>query len=390
MEKGALYTRIAISGILAVVLLVVGSAGPATSFNPSSDGSINCRRVSFPYARWAGDAISWKIGPLEGLPSGSDPAIAAAAATWTNTKRSRASFYRDENSNNRIVSDWIIWGARGWVDVTITNGLITRAQMYLNRYYGWPSGTTEVQKVALHEFGHWLWLEDIYGPNHGGGCPPYEQQHTDAVMYNADRTDLTWDEHFGAMFLYGPDYRGFEPDWGYWDQPEGGSGGCSSGLSNCQAHRVTEENGVPVIWDNSVPGMWSNKYLKVYGNPWGSGHQSAYMSLFDVNLTIEPNMHLRWHQFFYWDPWISLDARFSDGTYLRDYYLRDQNGYSIHPAERPYYPGGQWLWFDVDLNQDSGYGSVVGKTITQLMVGYDHGYGEGEYLGYIDNMNIGF
>ena len=378
MQRRSLNMRIVISGILAILLFIAGSTVPTYSFDPSSDGSLGCGYNNFPNARWAGDRLSYKIGALEGLPPTSDVAIRTAAFTWTNTRRSRAWFDEDTYySNNVVQSDWIPFGRQGWTKVNLTSGVINKATTFLDRYYPWQS-TTEVREVATHEFGHWLWLGDLYG----SGCPPYWQNHTDALMY-VPQWYPTWDEDFGAMSLYGPDYRGFEPDWGYWDQPDVDSVNCPYWPSGCQAHRVTPENGVPVVWDNAVPNRWSNKFLRVSGNPGGTGPEHAYMKLFDMNLLVEPGMRLRWHQYFYWQPWISIDARFADGTYLRDYHLPDQNGKSIHPAERPYYPGGQWLWFDVDLS------SVVGKTIQTLMVGYDHGWGQGEYLGYIDNINIG-
>ena len=70
MGRKALPARIATGALLAALLLVAGSAGPATSFNPSSDGTAGCWWNFFPYARWAGDAIHWKIGSLGGAAIG--------------------------------------------------------------------------------------------------------------------------------------------------------------------------------------------------------------------------------------------------------------------------------------------------------------------------------
>lgn len=76
-------------------------------------------------------------------------------------------------------------------------------QYYLNCYY--MNGLTRVRQVAAHEFGHMIFLADIYA----GG--EWLQTGHQALMYNpygdggADGHPQ-WDDRFGAMFLYGPHY----------------------------------------------------------------------------------------------------------------------------------------------------------------------------------------
>ncbi|HLA80118.1 MAG TPA: hypothetical protein VJP78_00600, partial [Thermoleophilia bacterium] len=64
-----------------------------------------------------------------------------------------------------------IGGPRGWVLLTQTNGVIGQAVMRLNTWYNWPGGTAEVQKVALHEFGHWL-----FSRMRASGCSAHSER----------------------------------------------------------------------------------------------------------------------------------------------------------------------------------------------------------------------
>jgi len=123
----------------------------------------------------------------------------------------------------------------------------------------------------------------------------------------------------------------------------------------------------------------------------------AYMALFDFSAlpqTISSSSMLT-----YWiypqskasTVWVSgsnstcvaLDMIFNDGTDLRDSGLKDQNGNGIHPMDQCNHLVLD-AWNKVTVN----LGSLSGKQLLRLDLGYDKPSGAGAYRGYIDDVQI--
>ena len=111
----------------------------------------------------------------------------------------------------------------------------------------------------------------------------------------------------------------------------------------------------------------------------------AYLKVFDVNLPISSNTKLS-----YWiypqyanATCVAIDMVFTDGSTLRDSGVRDQNNDSLHPNNRC---GKATInvWNNVQAN----LGSLVGKTIDRILVGYDQSPNTGIYRGHIDDLEI--
>jgi len=84
----------------------------------------------------------------------------------------------------------------------------------------------------------------------------------------------------------------------------------------------------------------------------------------------------------------SLDPEFTDGTTLRDSGLVDQNGVSVHSAQRNCVHYGQNNWFHVTVNLTP----LAGKTVKRWSVGYDESYynGSGNWRVYFDGIAINY
>lgn len=81
--------------------------------------------------------------------------------------------------------------------VSIYEGYITDCDTRFNTYYSFHTDGSnyDVLTVALHEFGHWLMLKDLYSGSD-----------SDKVMYwayNGIKRDLTSDDINGIKYIYG-------------------------------------------------------------------------------------------------------------------------------------------------------------------------------------------
>jgi len=134
------------------------------------------------------------------LPSDWQSEINAAAWTWDNSASS-FNFYYDSSSENDIVCEE--WG-QGYVPAwapTIPDGNnhIIEARITFNTSYpystdrGWL--TLDVQTIALHELGHWLVLDDLYGMGNMSKIMYY-------VYYYIEKHTLTSDDINGICYIY--------------------------------------------------------------------------------------------------------------------------------------------------------------------------------------------
>jgi hypothetical protein len=159
--------------------------------------------------------VKYRINENCGDCTGEGAAVQAAAATW-NAAGAQFSFSYAGATAVTDVSSYdgvneILWrnfGSGGTIAVTYTwynpsDNNIVECDMEFNDYYTFstaatpPSGQCDVQTVALHEFGHFLMLDDLYSSTD-----------SDKVMYGyyspgtAKRT-LHADDIAGIRYIYG-------------------------------------------------------------------------------------------------------------------------------------------------------------------------------------------
>jgi hypothetical protein len=177
--------------------------------------------VTFSYGdvKWPGDdpVIQYKVNPNTADCTGEETAVQNAANTWNAVPNKLFTFWyagatsatrSQNNSSNEIMwrnlgSGSILASTTYWyIDKTIIE-----VDMVFNNYYNWSvsgssgSGQFDIQSVALHEFGHWLNLRDLYGDVSG-----YPQD-TDKVMYGistagAVKRTLQASDQSGMRWIY--------------------------------------------------------------------------------------------------------------------------------------------------------------------------------------------
>ncbi len=151
------------------------SSPTLTPAPPYSNGSGTCWKSG---PSWAGFDVGYNFDSL--VPTDWYASINAAAETWTNVTPSRFSFHNQPSGN------WIYYRVPKNPKVIASaapppsSGYIVKGYIKFNPRMNWSithppsSDTFGVQNVATHEFGHWLFLYDIYDSN----CD-------DATMYYA-------------------------------------------------------------------------------------------------------------------------------------------------------------------------------------------------------------
>jgi hypothetical protein len=159
--------------------------------------------------------VNYRINENSSDCIGEGAAVQAAASTW-NAAGAFFSFsyggacgatQSTQNYVNEIT--WTDLGSGGTVALTSywyipSSGQIVECDMEFNTYYTWstsatpPSNCMDVQTVALHEFGHFLCLEDLYNASDNS-----------KVMYGyvangQARRSLHTDDIAGIKSIYGP------------------------------------------------------------------------------------------------------------------------------------------------------------------------------------------
>lgn len=122
--------------------------------------------------RWPGTSTYWSFDNYAPVPSTWQTSIINANATWNNAG-SRFRFVHDEVNGDalRYTHKYYSWGNTGEAGLTSVGYNTTTKQIFAcstayNAYYAWSTngtyGTLDVQNVATHELGHWLYLGDLY------------------------------------------------------------------------------------------------------------------------------------------------------------------------------------------------------------------------------------
>ncbi len=148
-------------------------------------------------ARWTINAAYYRMLPI---PTMYTWGILDAALTWS----APANFYfiPDDSSvywwNTNYLGPGVWLAATG---VQWSNGYITDCNTDFNTYhpfsYGGGGGTYDTRTVALHEFGHWVSLADLYW---------WDTSDTSIVMYygyTGIKTSLNMDDINGIRAIYG-------------------------------------------------------------------------------------------------------------------------------------------------------------------------------------------
>jgi|GEM_PF-4921153 len=126
--------------------------------------------------KWPGASptVSYRVNPNTADTSGEETAVQAAAATWTAvTGKNFAFSYAGATSATAYSlngTNEILWKNLGDVSTlahaihwyNTSTLLIVEADIEFNEYYNWAPGTYDIQSIALHEMGHWLFLGDLY------------------------------------------------------------------------------------------------------------------------------------------------------------------------------------------------------------------------------------
>ena len=158
-------------------------SGPVTVRTSSGTSNGKTFRVTFGFGlggyKWPGTSLPVKYYINENTSdcTGEGNAIQRAASTWKNAAGGRFSFeyegshtrtYADQNFKNEVMWNNNIY------DIAETStwtsaGEIVECDLVFNDALYWSTNTAtswnrwDVESVALHELGHWLTLEDLYG-----------------------------------------------------------------------------------------------------------------------------------------------------------------------------------------------------------------------------------
>jgi hypothetical protein len=192
--------------------------------------------------------------------------------------------------------------------IDAASGIISRTRTYFNvsGTYQWVRDGTisptqvDLFKHALHEFGHWFFLDDW---REGDG------NHPDAIMQNLNNTQPGEDDKHGATLLYGPWTR-FET-WsanGEIDRPSWLLNGlrnpdCNTGLPVLGP--VFPELGVPLVDGTNNP--YNHRHARFAGCSTLPGSYAYYLLYTSFNddrterhyFTIQSGWKLGWWQYNY-------------------------------------------------------------------------------------------
>ncbi|MDI1462750.1 GH92 family glycosyl hydrolase [Catellatospora sp. KI3] len=128
--------------------------------------------------------------------------------------------------------------------------------------------------------------------------------------------------------------------------------------------------------------------LMYSGNDLSTTSSYSYQRIFDVDVSVSPTTTLSYWVFpqsgGHLD--VAVDLLFTDGTHLRDSGAVDQHGVRVHPT---FQGGGSVLSFDTWNFVTSNIGAnVAGKTIDQILIGYDQPLNTGTFRGYFDDIQL--
>ncbi len=120
------------------------------------------------------------------------------------------------------------------------------------------------------------------------------------------------------------------------------------------------------------------------GNDESAATSYCYFKVFDVNIPVNSNTKLSYWTYPQGDlgRFVAVDFVMTDGTSLRDSGAVDQNGVSVHPAQGR---GTSGVWSQTVCNVGQW---LNGKTIDRIQIAYDHGADTGQFVAWLDDIEI--
>lgn len=123
------------------------------------------KAYSYSGYKWNSYPVSIDVSDTS-LPSSWATPIGAASGAWNSAS---SPFYFNTGLSGHIIT-LANSGNTGKPATTYcyhTGSTLYDCDMVFNTYYSWSTsgqaGYYDVQNIATHEFGHWLWLNDLYG-----------------------------------------------------------------------------------------------------------------------------------------------------------------------------------------------------------------------------------
>jgi len=390
--------------MIAIVAVIAALQADAMAFTTNNRPAYGIKTMTYRFGYDNNDIMLNIMPGLGGRQSDIHAQISRSANEWSGISQLRFNLGSTCSSSCGGNSNWH-WSAAYISNMGIyaytyqlanpTPGSITRIWTMFNANHTWhisDGQTPDLYSVALHEFGHWLKLDDdpqkkYYVP---GECSGYG-----AVMMGGVGilNSLCTDDKEAANMMYGPDTR-FEA-------------GQYLGLYQTNPLHITGvqqfncSSGVPDYWTYSqgnTPPSGGSRSMRFSGCAIANGGDPnfAYMKLASANedgngkngapcgagcyLRVQSGMVLRWEQNNQYSCKVSLDIEFTDGSALRDQPLVDNYGVSVHPAQRTCFSG----WRSISINLSS----LVNKHIKHIFVVYDDPNGSGQWRSWFDNIRI--
>jgi hypothetical protein len=184
--------------------------------NPTHTLTSTGSPTALPISRDHGSGTCWQSGPSwsvnnvsyvidSSIPDSWFTSINAAANTWTDVLPSRFIFSYGYFSNNVVkyevpLDDTILAGTAAIPD---SSGSYEMAYTKINPLKSWDTSTPptgmsfSVQNVMTHEFGHWLYLSDMYDENCSEATMDYS-----VATGEISKSDLTTYDIDGINYQY--------------------------------------------------------------------------------------------------------------------------------------------------------------------------------------------
>lgn len=201
-KNSSRLSKILIIFVLHVGAMLVGSVGAwAYSWSPA--------------VKWSGTSVSYNISST--FAASFHTAMKSADATWdkagskfrfnysaTTTRAPACDGYNDILPFNQGNT-----GKMAVTSIVYSGSTISESDTIFNTYYNFTTvaaaGSYDVQNIMTHEFGHWLWLNDVSSPISPSWCL-WASEATMCAYGTANETrkrTLSTDDTDGIKAIYG-------------------------------------------------------------------------------------------------------------------------------------------------------------------------------------------
>jgi hypothetical protein len=147
---------------------------------------------------WSSSSAYYKY--RASLPSAWQTQVYNAAGTWNNASKFKL-YYSTSCSNSWGAANYGLSGAAGYTTNQFTGQILNYCYSDYNTYYSFASNGDstkyDLRTVALHEFGHWGVLDDIYNSDFSTSVMYY------TINKGQLKRSLTSDDISGIRYIYG-------------------------------------------------------------------------------------------------------------------------------------------------------------------------------------------